>query len=113
MNSPAALDSRDLATKRITLERKKQTNRADEDLQSLTLDDFMIEPQVDDLGIGQFRAGGDLWTEVDQQKTKVYDVFARKQVKIYLTFICHSGKLTVLGLIRTYYGYFDARNDQG
>lgn len=65
MNSANALDARDLATKRITLERKKQTNRADEDLQSLTLDDFMIEPIIDDLDAGQFRAGGDLWTEID------------------------------------------------
>jgi hypothetical protein len=65
MNSENALDARDRAVKQITLERKKQTNRADEDLQSLTLDDFMIEPMVDDLPSGQFRAGGDLWTEVD------------------------------------------------
>jgi hypothetical protein len=65
MNSENALDARDQATKVITLERKKQTNRADEDLQSLTLDDFMVEPVVDDLDRGQFRAGGDLWTEVD------------------------------------------------
>ena len=65
MNSENALDARDRAVKQITLERKKQTNRADEDLQSLTLDDFMVEPIVDDLPSGQFRAGGDLWTEVD------------------------------------------------
>lgn len=65
MNSENALDARDRATKVITLERKKQSNRADEDLQSLTLDDFMIEPQIDDMPQGQFRAGGDLWTEVD------------------------------------------------
>jgi hypothetical protein len=28
------------------------------------LDDFMVEPQIDDLPNGQFRADGDLWTEV-------------------------------------------------
>jgi len=65
MNSENALDARDRATKQITLERKKHTNRADTDLQEMTLDDFMIEPQIDDMPQGQFRAGGDLWTEVD------------------------------------------------
>jgi hypothetical protein len=44
---------------------KKMKAKGDEDLQQMTLDDFMVEPQVDDLGSGQFRAGGDLWTEVD------------------------------------------------
>jgi hypothetical protein len=44
---------------------KKMKAKDDEDLQSLTLDDFMIEPQIDDMPQGQFRAGGDLWTEVD------------------------------------------------
>ena len=65
MNSAVALDARDRATKQITLERKKQANRADTDLQEMTLDDFMVDPQIDDLPSGQFRAGGDLWTEVD------------------------------------------------
>ena len=65
MNSAVALDARDRATKQITLERKKQTNRADTDLQEMTLDDFMVDPQIDDLDAGQFRAGGDLWSEVD------------------------------------------------
>ena len=65
MNSENALDARDRATKQITLERKKHTNRADTDLQEMTLDDFMVDPQIDDLPAGSFRAGGDLWTEVD------------------------------------------------
>lgn len=65
MNSENAVDARDRATKQITLVRKQQANRADSDLQEMTLDDFMVEPIVDDLPSGQFRAGGDLWTEVD------------------------------------------------
>jgi hypothetical protein len=48
------------------LQLKKIHNKDDADLQSLTLDDFMVEPIVDDLENGQFRAGGDLWTEVDR-----------------------------------------------
>ena len=47
------------------LQLKKINNKSDEDLQEMTLDDFMIEPQIDDMPQGQFRAGGDLWTEVD------------------------------------------------
>jgi hypothetical protein len=47
------------------LQLKKIHNKGDEDLQQMTLDDFMVEPVVDDLKNGQFRAGGDLWTEVD------------------------------------------------
>jgi hypothetical protein len=40
-------------------------NKSDEDLQAMTLDDFMIEPQVKELPDNQFVAGGDLWTEAD------------------------------------------------
>ena len=58
-------EQRDKLTAQGKLQMKKMKAKSDEDLQSLTLDDFMIEPQVDDLGAGQFRAGGDLWTEVD------------------------------------------------
>jgi hypothetical protein len=65
MNSGNALDARDRATKQITLVRKQQANRADTDLQEMTLDDFMVDPQIDDMPSGKFRAGGDLWTEVD------------------------------------------------
>ena len=63
MNSPEALDARDRATKEITLQRKKQTNRADEDLQAMTLDDFMLEPPVSRISDNQFVQDGDLWTE--------------------------------------------------
>ena len=59
----ASAEQRDKVSAQGKLQLKKIQNKADEDLQSLTLDDFMIEPQVDDLGAGQFRAGGDLWTE--------------------------------------------------
>jgi hypothetical protein len=63
MNSPEALDARDRATKEISLQAKKRINRADEDLQTMTLDDFMLEPAVTKLSDNQFVQDGDLWTE--------------------------------------------------
>jgi hypothetical protein len=38
----------------------------------------MIEPQIDDLPAGSFRAGGDLWTEVDwlqDAKDQIYLIY--------------------------------------
>ena len=60
-----ASEQRDKLTHQGKLQMKKMKAKDDTDLQEMTLDDFMVEPQVDDLGTGQFRAGGDLWTEVD------------------------------------------------
>jgi len=38
-------------------------NKDDEDLQQMTLDDFMVEPVVVKLPNNQFVQDGDLWTE--------------------------------------------------
>lgn len=61
--TPNAEEQRDKLTAQGKLQMKKMKDKSDEDLQEMTLDDFMIEPLVDDLDSGQFRAGGDLWTE--------------------------------------------------
>jgi hypothetical protein len=65
MLSADANEQRDKISAQGKLQLKKINNKSDEDLQEMTLDDFMIEPQIDDLPAGSFRAGGDLWTEVD------------------------------------------------
>jgi hypothetical protein len=65
MLSADANEQRDKISAQGKLQLKKINNKSDEDLQEMTLDDFMIEPQIDDMPQGQFRAGGDLWTEVD------------------------------------------------
>jgi len=56
---------RDQASSMGKLGIRKYLNPTDEDLQAMTLDDFMIEPQVKELPDNQFVAGGDLWTEAD------------------------------------------------
>ena len=44
----------------------KNKYKDDPDAQELTLDDFFLPPmQEDPIGDNQFRAGGDLWTEVE------------------------------------------------
>ena len=63
MNSPEALDQRDRVLAQGILELKKLHNKADEDLQAMTLDDFMLEPSVQRLESNQFVQDGDLWTE--------------------------------------------------
>jgi hypothetical protein len=65
MLSADANEQRDKISAQGKLQLKKINNKSDEDLQEMTLDDFMIEPQIDDMPQGQFRAGGDLWSEVD------------------------------------------------
>jgi hypothetical protein len=65
MSSATANEQREKISAQGKLQLKKIHNKDDTDLQEMTLDDFMIEPQIDDLPSGQFRAGGDLWTEVD------------------------------------------------
>lgn len=60
-----AADQREKLSAQGKLQLKKIHNKSDEDLQEMTLDDFMVDPQIDDMPQGQFRAGGDLWTEVD------------------------------------------------
>ena len=45
------------------LQLKKMHNKDDEDLQQMTLDDFMVEPVVVKLPNNQFVQDGDLWTE--------------------------------------------------
>lgn len=65
MSSADANEQREKIGAQGKLQLKKINNRDDEDLQEMTLDDFMVEPQIDDLPAGKFRAGGDLWTEVD------------------------------------------------
>jgi predicted amidophosphoribosyltransferase len=56
---------RDQASAAGKLGIRQYRNRDDADLQAMTLDDFMIEPQVKELPDNQFVAGGDLWTEAD------------------------------------------------
>jgi hypothetical protein len=65
MLSADANEQRDKISAQGKLQLKKINNKSDEDLQEMTLDDFMVDPQIDDMPQGQFRAGGDLWTEVD------------------------------------------------
>lgn len=49
----------------MALQRKKQLNRQDEDLQELTMDDVYVPPVTPKpIRDDQFIADGDLWTEV-------------------------------------------------
>lgn len=63
MNSPEAHDARDRVAAQGVLQMKKRLNKADEDLQAMTLDDFMLEPAIAKLESNQFVQDGDLWTE--------------------------------------------------
>jgi len=61
--SPEAEEQRDRVSALGSLELKKLHNKADEDLQQMKLDDFMLEPGVSRLENNQFVQDGDLWTE--------------------------------------------------
>ena len=63
--TPEIAERRDHMSSHGKLYVKKMHKPDDEDLQAMTLDDFMIEPQVKELPDNQFVAGGDLWTEAD------------------------------------------------
>lgn len=61
MNSAKAYDVRDRIAAQGVLQMKKRFNKADEDLQAMTLDDFMLEPAIAKLESNQFVSDGDLW----------------------------------------------------
>ena len=63
MNSNAAIEQKNHVTEIITLERKKLANKADADLQEMTLDDVYVPPITYNTDANQFVADGDLWTE--------------------------------------------------
>jgi hypothetical protein len=63
MSSANANEQREKIGAQGKLQFKKINNRNDEDLQQMTLDDFMIEPAVPKLPSNQFVQDGDLWTE--------------------------------------------------
>lgn len=56
-------EQRALSADLMKLEKKKQLNRDDKDLQSLTYEELFVQPIVRDLPDNQFVAGGDLWTD--------------------------------------------------
>jgi predicted ATP-dependent serine protease len=63
MMSPNGAEQRALSADLMKLEKKKQLNRDDADLQALKYEDLFVQPVVRELDDNQFIAGGDLWTD--------------------------------------------------
>ena len=61
--SPNGAEQRALSADLMKLEKKKQLNRDDADLQALKYEDLFVQPIVRELDDNQFIAGGDLWTD--------------------------------------------------
>jgi hypothetical protein len=63
MMSNNGAEQRALSADRMKFEKKKQLNRDDADLQSMSYEDQFVQPVVKVLDDNQFIAGGDLWTD--------------------------------------------------